>query len=267
MYHKNRSPSLPGHSPTLRPGVPPAPLSFPPRPLLFLFSSSRALTCLSLGHPQSLTTDLDWNPMESSDSTQRLGQPSRIAHSPSYPMALSGSQQPLAHQHRPQFPLVDLSSEKYDPSRCLTPSNHAVPFPTSTFPQHTMPLPPAFSPSLHCGRTAPIAYTRPRGLRIANLLKPWIPIILYAITSLGFLAVIALWKAEVFQGESPDSCACRQLDPRSMYAHLYPRSGLDDFSHWLKSDEYVGYAAIFMLIFITTFRKFCQPKHAILTAE
>ena len=46
------------------------------------------------------------------------------------------------------------------------------------------------------------AYTRPRGLRIANLLKPWIPIILYAITSLGFVAAISLWKAEVFEGMS-----------------------------------------------------------------
>ncbi|KAI0736390.1 hypothetical protein BC629DRAFT_1301304 [Irpex lacteus] len=73
-----------------------------------------------------------------------------------------------------------------------------------------------------------IAYTRPRGLRIANILKPWIPIILYAITSLGFVAAISFWKAEVFQG-------------------------LDDFSHWLKSDEYLGYATIFFLIFITTF--------------
>ncbi|KAI0080761.1 hypothetical protein K474DRAFT_1571389, partial [Panus rudis PR-1116 ss-1] len=71
------------------------------------------------------------------------------------------------------------------------------------------------------------AYTRPRGLRIANLLKPWIPIILYAITTLGFLLAVSLWKSEVF-------------------------TGLDQLSHWLRSDEYTGRAVIFALIFLTT---------------
>lgn len=50
-------------------------------------------------------------------------------------------------------------------------------------------------------RTAPCStYTRPRGLRIANLLKPWIPIILYAFTTLAFLLAFSFWKAEVFEG-------------------------------------------------------------------
>ncbi|KAI0700559.1 hypothetical protein BC835DRAFT_1257546, partial [Cytidiella melzeri] len=90
--------------------------------------------------------------------------------------------------------------------------------------------PKTLSTSSQYSRTAPpsIAYTRPRGLRILNLFRPWIPIIMYAMTSLGFLAAISFWKAEVFQG-------------------------LDDFSQWLKSDEYLGYATIFILIFITTF--------------
>ncbi|EPT02883.1 hypothetical protein FOMPIDRAFT_54753 [Fomitopsis schrenkii] len=72
------------------------------------------------------------------------------------------------------------------------------------------------------------SYTRPRGLRIANLLKPWIPIILYALTTLGFLAAIGFWKVEVF-------------------------AGLDALSHWLQSDLYLGYAVIFLLVFVTTF--------------
>ncbi|KAI0721853.1 hypothetical protein C8T65DRAFT_538984, partial [Cerioporus squamosus] len=72
------------------------------------------------------------------------------------------------------------------------------------------------------------SYTRPRGLRIANLIKPWIPIILYIITTLGFLAAVSFWKVEVFQG-------------------------LDELSRWLKSDTYLGYAVIFTLIFVTTF--------------
>ena len=41
-------------------------------------------------------------------------------------------------------------------------------------------------------------YTRPRGLRISNLIKPWIPIILYIITSFAFIISIALFKTQVF---------------------------------------------------------------------
>jgi len=45
---------------------------------------------------------------------------------------------------------------------------------------------------------------------------------------LGFVLAISFWKTEVFQG-------------------------LDALSHWLQSDPYLGYAVIFVLIFITTF--------------
>lgn len=59
----------------------------------------------------------------------------------------------------------------------------------------------ATSPHAVSSWTAPTpAYARPRGLRIANLLKPWIPIILYAVTSLGFVAALSFWKVQVFQG-------------------------------------------------------------------
>lgn len=34
------------------------------------------------------------------------------------------------------------------------------------------------------------------------------------------------------------------------------RSGLDELSHWLQSDEQFGHAILFFLIFLTTFRKF-----------
>ncbi|KAK0453323.1 hypothetical protein EV421DRAFT_670736 [Armillaria borealis] len=70
-------------------------------------------------------------------------------------------------------------------------------------------------------------YTRPRGLRIANLLKPWVPIILYGITSLAFVFAIALYKTEVF-------------------------SALDELSRWLQADEHYGHAVLFLLIFLTT---------------
>lgn len=146
--------------------------------------------------------------MENTDSTPRFGQPSRLAHSQySHSMALSGSQHPFA---QPQLPLVDLLDEK-PTSNTHLPSNHAVPYPASGLPQpsrpHHLSLASSYpATSIHHSRPAPAsAYTRPRGLRIANLLKPWTPIILYAMTSFGFLAAIAFWKAEVFQGQSPNS--------------------------------------------------------------
>ncbi|KAJ8595335.1 hypothetical protein M405DRAFT_849775 [Rhizopogon salebrosus TDB-379] len=71
-------------------------------------------------------------------------------------------------------------------------------------------------------------YVRPRGLRIWNLFKHWLPILAYGATSLGFVLAIAFWKTEVFDG-------------------------LDQLSHWLRNDEHYGYAVLFCLIFITTF--------------
>ncbi|KAI0829473.1 hypothetical protein BC628DRAFT_1315049 [Trametes gibbosa] len=120
-----------------------------------------------------------------------------------------------------------------------SPLSSIPPWIRSQRPPHPRPasLQPPFSPA-----PCPIAsswassttlstsspYTRPRGLRIANLLKPWIPIILYVMTTLGFLAAVSFWKVEVFQA-------------------------LDKLSHWLQSDAYRGYAVIFALIFVTTF--------------
>jgi len=54
------------------------------------------------------------------------------------------------------------------------------------------------------------------------------PIILYALTSLGFLVAIACFKTELF-------------------------NALDYLSSWLRSDELFGYAVLFLLIFLTTF--------------
>ncbi|EGO01844.1 hypothetical protein SERLA73DRAFT_49877 [Serpula lacrymans var. lacrymans S7.3] len=71
-------------------------------------------------------------------------------------------------------------------------------------------------------------YVRPRGLRIANLFKAWLPIILYAASSLAFVLAIAFWKDQVFDG-------------------------LDSLSHWLRTDDSLGYLVLFVLIFLTTF--------------
>ncbi|KAF9649624.1 hypothetical protein BDM02DRAFT_3074020, partial [Thelephora ganbajun] len=59
-------------------------------------------------------------------------------------------------------------------------------------------------------------------------LQPWIPIILYGISSLGFVVAIALWRTEIFQG-------------------------LDDLSHHLQEEGTYGYGVIFLLIWVTTF--------------
>lgn len=56
------------------------------------------------------------------------------------------------------------------------------------------------------------------------------PLILYALTSLGFVVAITLYKTELFEL-------------------------LDDLSFWLRSDEY-GQAALFFLIFLTTIPPF-----------
>ncbi|ETW84324.1 hypothetical protein HETIRDRAFT_313683 [Heterobasidion irregulare TC 32-1] len=71
-------------------------------------------------------------------------------------------------------------------------------------------------------------YAHHRRYRLYALLKPWLPLIVYLLTSLGFLLTIAVWKEEVFKG-------------------------LDDLSSWLKADERFGYAVLFFLIFLTTF--------------
>lgn len=37
-------------------------------------------------------------------------------------------------------------------------------------------------------------------------------------------------------------------------------AGLDDLSHWLQSDLYLGYAVIFLLVFVTTFREYFRRQ-------
>ncbi|KAI9067593.1 hypothetical protein FKP32DRAFT_1563443 [Trametes sanguinea] len=135
--------------------------------------------------------------------------------------------------------MTSLPGPSFSRSQAPSPVSSIPPWIRSQRPPHSRPshLQPPFSPapcpiasswaspaSLHSSSP----YTRPRGLRIANLIKPWIPIILYIMTTLGFLAAVSFWKVEVFQG-------------------------LDELSHWLQSDTYLGYAVIFALIFITTF--------------
>lgn len=64
-------------------------------------------------------------------------------------------------------------------------------------------------------------------LRLMDRIRPWIPVLMYGATSLGFLIAIAFYKTQVF-------------------------TFLDELSSWLKNDRY-GYAILYLLIFITTF--------------
>lgn len=60
---------------------------------------------------------------------------------------------------------------------------------------------PRTCPNQHRARIR-IAYSRPRGLRIFNLFKSWLPIISYVATSLGFVLAIALYREQVFARKS-----------------------------------------------------------------
>jgi hypothetical protein len=64
------------------------------------------------------------------------------------------------------------------------------PIPNNASSQFALPL-----PSLHSDYIHP-----PRKIRLCSIIKPWIPVLAYLSTSLGFLVAIAFWKEEVFQG-------------------------------------------------------------------
>ncbi|KAA1466145.1 hypothetical protein DENSPDRAFT_830893 [Dentipellis sp. KUC8613] len=115
------------------------------------------------------------------------------------------------------------SHRSSSPSAC----RHAPSIPCSApTPYPTAPSPSLFAspqPSLHS------YYTHaPRRLRFYALIRPWIPLLLYLSTSLGFLIAIAFWKTEVF-------------------------TALDELSAWLKDDAHFGFGVLFCLIFLTTF--------------
>lgn len=80
--------------------------------------------------------------------------------------------------------------------RHLTHQNSACPdYPLSPIPDtasahFAMPL-----PSLHSGYLHP-----PRKIRLWSIVKPWLPVLAYISTSLGFVIAIAFWKAQVFEG-------------------------------------------------------------------
>lgn len=115
-------------------------------------------------------------------------------------------------------------------------------------------------PSLHCN------HPHARRLRLHSLLRPWLPLILYLCTSLGFLLAIAFWKEEVFRGTYIPAIYISFYHPSEsavtafrILMYMWRRIiGLDDLSKWLKEDESFGYCVLFILIFLTCFRTYSQ---------
>jgi hypothetical protein len=64
------------------------------------------------------------------------------------------------------------------------------------------PAPPPTTPDTGRGRPPRRVVQLERSIRssMSARLKPWIPIILYVISSLGFVVAIAFWRSEIFQG-------------------------------------------------------------------
>lgn len=112
------------------------------------------------------------SPAKSEASTSWADAPESLSsHHPSHPSSES-SLRHLTHQNSaclgyPLSPIPD-----------TTPAHFALP-----------------SPSLHSGYLHP-----PRKIRLWSIVKPWLPVLAYISTSLGFVIAIAFWKTHVFQG-------------------------------------------------------------------
>lgn len=147
--------------------------------------------------------------------------PPSLNLSPSAPARpVSTSPSPLHQQSQSPFRYVHFDqrlpemNEKETPPADFTPAS--APTPTA-YRQSPPPLPssnPAQSSRSSSGYYAsspflrqptPLhtrsQYSRPRSLLIANLVRPWLPVILYAFTSLAFVFAIALYRDDVFARE------------------------------------------------------------------
>lgn len=167
------------------------------------------------------------------------------------------------HQSRPSSAasLRHLTSHHHHQGSA-SPDYSLSPIPDIASSHFALPL-----PSLHSGYLHP-----PRKIRLCSIVKPWLPVLAYLSTSLGFLVAIAFWKTEVFEGARSfchpvipalDAISVQYLsiyrinwECHPTYVDLSPFSvGLDNLSSWLKADENFGHGVLFFLIFLTTFRK------------
>lgn len=106
----------------------------------------------------------------------------------STPWAAAHEPLSLRHQSRSSeaSSLRHLTSNHCSASLDLPPS----PIPHTTRSHVALPL-----PSLHTGYLHP-----PRKIRLCSIIKPWLPVLAYLSTSLGFVVAVAFWKTQVFQG-------------------------------------------------------------------
>ncbi|KAH8113365.1 hypothetical protein DFH11DRAFT_1689520 [Phellopilus nigrolimitatus] len=118
-------------------------------------------------------------------------------------------------------------------SSSLTSASFSHPPQTLSSQASTVPPPPYSSlPSFSTASLPSYTYnyssysSSVRRMLLAERLRPWIPVLLYAATTLGFVLAIAFWKEEVF-------------------------SNLDDLARWLRAEGETGYAVMFFLIFLT----------------
>jgi hypothetical protein len=107
-----------------------------------------------------------------------------------------------AHEQTSQsHPIVNHPLSSPFQPRITRPHHPLAPSPLSQTPSPFVRQPPLLLPNRNRRPSHSQPYTRPRGLRIANLLKPWLPLIMYGLTSLAFLVAIGLYRTEVFARE------------------------------------------------------------------
>ena len=130
----------------------------------------------------------------------------------------------LANEHafdeKDQTPLADISSSSGRRAKSISRATHRSSPSTSRSPtpepshrrsrskqssQHirsTTPILPPTAADNGRGRPSRVVRQFERSLRpsLFSRIQPWLPIILYGISSLGFVVAIAFWRTEVFQG-------------------------------------------------------------------
>jgi hypothetical protein len=92
--------------------------------------------------------------------------------------------------HRQSHLSSEASLRHLTHQNCTSPDYLLSPISVTRSSHFALPL-----PSLHSGYLHP-----PRKIRLWSILKPWLPVLAYLSTSLGFLVAIAFWKTHVFQG-------------------------------------------------------------------
>lgn len=100
---------------------------------------------------------------------------------------------------------LDVALSIAGPSRCSAPGQSSM---GRQVPAWTHTAAPSLSHTHHLSHPRPCPrMTAPvRRFLLRERLRPWIPFLLYAFTSLSFVVAMALWKTEVFTGALMSSC-------------------------------------------------------------